>query len=118
MVVLLKDHFENIGIKRNGYIEAILDFAREDSDPEVRAAAIYAIGTYIGCVGMDQSEPNIFRLVEHASAIAKLKNDACFLVRREIVYSIQLIIGSFLVLKYILILDKLMKAPMILVSCV
>jgi len=33
-------------------------------------------------------------LVEHASAIAKLNKDACFLVRKEIVYSIQLIIGE------------------------
>ena len=71
-----------------------MEFAQDDHDPEVRAAAIYAIGTYIGCVGMDQSEPNIFRLVEHASAIAKLNKDACFLVRKEIVYSIQLIIGE------------------------
>ena len=68
--------------ERNGYIENILEFAQHDFDPEVRAAAIYAIGTYIGCVGMDQSEPNIFRLVEHASAIAKLNKDACFLVRK------------------------------------
>ena len=36
--------------KRGGnYVENVLKFAKEDKDPEVRTAAIYAIGTYLGC---------------------------------------------------------------------
>ena len=35
--------------ERCNYIETVIEFAKTDPDPEVRAAAIYAIGTYIGC---------------------------------------------------------------------
>ena len=73
------------------YIEGIIEFAKEDKDPEVRAAAIYAIGTYIGC-SLDESTASAVVSLSHVAArVADLKADACFLVRKEIVYSLQVI---------------------------
>ena len=70
---------------RGNYIQNILDFVKEDEDPEVRAAAIYAMGTYMGCPIVD-SINNRNKLYIIASEIAKVTDDACWLVRKEIVY--------------------------------
>ena len=54
----------------------------------VRAAAIYAMGTYMGCplTQSGDSINNRNKLYIIASEIAKVTDDACWLVRKEIVY--------------------------------
>lgn len=95
---------------RGGYIENVIAFAKEDEDPEVRTAAIYAIGTYMGCTldAIDEdvrsgklqtdcidAKTNCYKLIKIASEIATLIDDACWLVRKEIVYSLQLFIAQY-----------------------
>lgn len=82
--------------ERCNYIETVIEFAKQDEDPEVRAAAIYAVGTYIGCTGEADEETNCKpAILNFASEVAQLINDACFVVRREIVYSIDLFLARY-----------------------
>ena len=88
--------------ERSNYIETVLEFAKTDPDPEVRAAAIYAIGTYIGCspTHSTEAEPESQMckpaILNNASEVAQLLNDACFVVRREIVYSLGLFLARYI----------------------
>lgn len=92
---------------RGDHVEtSIMDFIRGDEDPLVRAAAVYAIGTYIGCEMKektktkpgyaDETDP-IHKLTLIASELSNSRyiDDACWLVRREIVCSLQLFIVRY-----------------------